>query len=124
MAPGSGVLECPVGPDDRWWSDDVAPGDVILFDGLSVHRALPNESAGFRLSVDFRFQRRGDPVCAPTLRAYGDLGWDEIYAGWRRSAAGSAGRAPYYWGDLDLCVEPFDPTYCRADAVRRAAPPG
>lgn len=124
LAPNSGVLECPVGPHDRWWSDDLEPGDVILFDGLSVHRALPNQSTGFRLSVDFRYQRTRDPVCALTLGAYGDLGWDEIYAGWPRPAAGPGGAGAFYWAGLDLRVEPFDPAFCRADAVRRAVPPG
>ena len=111
LVPGSGVLACPVGPDDRWWSEDLGPGDVIVFDALSVHRALPNRSDAFRLSVDFRYQRRRDPVCALTLGAYGDLGWDEIYAGWRAPA----GPGPFYWRGLGLRVEPHDPTYCRAD---------
>jgi len=123
LAPGSGVLSCPVDPGDRWWSADLEPGDAILFDALSVHRALPNQSEGFRLSVDFRYQPRREPVCALTLGAYGDLGWDEIYAGWR-APAGPAGSAPYYWRDMDLCVEPHDPAYCRADPVRPAGPRG
>ncbi|HET6809979.1 MAG TPA: phytanoyl-CoA dioxygenase family protein [Acidimicrobiales bacterium] len=111
LVPGSGVLACPVADRDKWWSEDLEPGDVILFDALSVHRALPNRSGAFRLSVDFRYQRRRDPVCSLTLGAYGDLGWDEIYAGWRAPV----GPGPFYWRDVGLRVEPHDPAYCRAD---------
>jgi ectoine hydroxylase-related dioxygenase (phytanoyl-CoA dioxygenase family) len=48
-------------PDDAvWLASDLAPGDVLLFSGLTVHRALPHRSGRrLRISADFRF-RRGD----------------------------------------------------------------
>jgi hypothetical protein len=38
-----------------WSSGDYAPGDAVVFDGRTVHRALPNRTRGrVRLSFDFR----------------------------------------------------------------------
>jgi len=46
-------------PDDAvWLASDLAPGDVVLFSGLTVHRALSHRGGPrLRLSADFRFQR-------------------------------------------------------------------
>lgn len=39
-----------------WQTVPCAPGDVLLFSGLTPHRSLPNRSAGRpRLSIDLRF---------------------------------------------------------------------
>ena len=45
-------------PDDSvWLASDLSPGDVVLFSGLTVHRALPHQRGSrLRLSADFRFQ--------------------------------------------------------------------
>lgn len=44
-------------------SSPVAPGDVILFNCLTVHCALPNLTTdGVRLSVDFRYQASSESV--------------------------------------------------------------
>jgi ectoine hydroxylase-related dioxygenase (phytanoyl-CoA dioxygenase family) len=43
-------------PDDRWHASPLAPGDLLLFQALTVHRALPNQSSAIRLSVDYRFR--------------------------------------------------------------------
>jgi len=42
--------------EDRWTAGDLAAGDVLLLDALTVHRALDNRSDGLRLSADFRFR--------------------------------------------------------------------
>ncbi|WP_422040517.1 phytanoyl-CoA dioxygenase family protein [Roseibium sp.] len=40
----------------KWRSVPCAPGDVLLFSGLTPHRSLPNRSADLpRLSIDLRF---------------------------------------------------------------------
>lgn len=40
----------------KWCSVPCAPGDVLLFSGLTPHRSLPNRSADRpRLSLDLRF---------------------------------------------------------------------
>jgi len=46
-------------PDDTvWLASDLAPGDAVLFSGLTVHRALAHQGGRrLRLSADFRFQR-------------------------------------------------------------------
>jgi hypothetical protein len=56
-------------PPDGWASADLACGDVVFFHGHTLHRALPNRSSSFRLSMDFRVTSspgRGDvPPAAP-----------------------------------------------------------
>jgi hypothetical protein len=40
----------------RWVAADMVPGDVCLFEGRTIHRSLPNNSAAtMRISVDFRY---------------------------------------------------------------------
>ena len=52
-------------PMDRlqgpWLTTEYAPGDLLLFHSLSVHRALPNRSGRIRLSLDGRFQLLASP---------------------------------------------------------------
>ncbi len=45
----------------QWLTTDYAPGDLLLFHSLSVHRALPNRSDRIRLSLDGRFQSLAMP---------------------------------------------------------------
>jgi hypothetical protein len=44
-------------PDEaQWVAADMAPGDVCLFAGRTVHRSLPNTTTdSMRISVDFRY---------------------------------------------------------------------
>jgi len=51
------------------------PGDVLLFDNLTVHRSLPSRSPTIRWSIDVRFVRDGDP---PGNIGWGTPGWDWI----------------------------------------------
>jgi hypothetical protein len=44
-----------------WLTTNYAPGDLLLFHSMMVHRALPNRSNRIRLSLDARFQ----PTSAP-----------------------------------------------------------
>lgn len=53
-----GIVQYIPGSDlsDDWVSGSLAIGDVVLFHGNTVHRALPNESGvDLRLSADFRY---------------------------------------------------------------------
>lgn len=83
---GPGAMSIGVDDDDpRWRSSDYRAGDVILFHSLTVHGALPNETDGLRLSVDFRYQAADEPVGRGSLEPHylGALpDWDEITAGW------------------------------------------
>jgi len=46
-----------------WAASPLSPGDTILFNALTVHRALPNTTADrIRLSVDYRYQPSSEPI--------------------------------------------------------------
>ena len=44
-----------------WLTAEYAPGDIVLFHSMAVHRALPNRSDRIRLSLDARFQSSSIP---------------------------------------------------------------
>jgi len=57
---GGGVVGTDVPDDAPWHAGDLAPGDVLLFSALTVHRALPNVTADqLRVSVDYRYRPGG-----------------------------------------------------------------
>jgi ectoine hydroxylase-related dioxygenase (phytanoyl-CoA dioxygenase family) len=57
LLPHQGGVDGLPGFDDvEWATGDLAVGDVLMFSGLTVHRALDNVTAGrLRLSVDYRY---------------------------------------------------------------------
>ena len=68
-----------------WVGGDFEGGDAIIFHSLTVHRSLPNTTDRMRLSVDYRFQREGEPLTPGCLEPhFGRVHWDEIYPGWTR----------------------------------------
>ena len=70
-ATGAGGLAVEVDDDDPDWATvDYQPGDAIVFHSLTVHGAIPNVSDRLRLSVDYRYQSRHDPVAAPSLQPH------------------------------------------------------
>jgi hypothetical protein len=89
-----------------WLGDDIAAGDVIIFHSLLVHRAGPNLSDRLRLSVDFRYQARHQPICPVCLLlASNGLSWERVYQGW------SSDTLKYYWRRWKLCYASLDPSY-------------
>ena len=46
----------------RWLSTDYRLGDVMIFDTRNLHATLDNQTAGFRVSIDVRFQPAQDAV--------------------------------------------------------------
>jgi ectoine hydroxylase-related dioxygenase (phytanoyl-CoA dioxygenase family) len=49
--------------DSQFASAPLAAGDAILFNCLTVHRALPNMTRDHvRLSVDYRYQPAREPI--------------------------------------------------------------
>ena len=69
-----------------WRVGDFALGDVVIFHSLTVHRSLPNLTDRLRLSVDYRFQREGEPLTENCLKPHFQrIAWDEIYRNWNRS---------------------------------------
>ncbi len=104
---GAGARQAVLPPEAdelRWLSTDFARGDVLIFGSLTVHRALPNRSKDrLRLSVDFRFQEEGQPLCEGVLKPHFErLTWDEIYSGWRSK------QYQYYWKEKQFPVVKWD----------------
>jgi ectoine hydroxylase-related dioxygenase (phytanoyl-CoA dioxygenase family) len=102
----------------RWVTTDFSMGDVLVFPSHTVHAARHNNSEFWmRLSVDFRFQREGEPLTSGCLEPHFErLSWDEIYDGWSPKAH------RYYWRDLDYEVVPFEefPLERQVDALTEA----
>ncbi len=46
----------------RWLTTEFEPGDVIIFEMFLVHCSLDNQSNGFRLSTDSRYQLASEPA--------------------------------------------------------------
>jgi ectoine hydroxylase-related dioxygenase (phytanoyl-CoA dioxygenase family) len=87
----------------QWVGGDFRAGDVVVFHSLTVHRALPNRCRGLRLSVDYRFQREGEPLTEGCLEPhFGRLSWDQVYQGWSRQDL------QYYWRTRRFTVTPWD----------------
>jgi hypothetical protein len=60
---GAGRQRVRVPADPRFAAAPLAAGDAILFNCLTVHRALPNITGNrVRLSVDYRYQPAGEPI--------------------------------------------------------------
>ena len=103
---GAGGLEVVADGRLDWRQGPFETGDVVVFNALTVHRGLPNRSDRMRLSVDFRYQPRSEPMCEINLKPHrGAAEWDELYAGWTREDL------KYYWKEHDLKVVPFDLRY-------------
>lgn len=88
----------------HWYATDFSQGDVLLFPALTMHASLHNASEFFmRLSVDYRYQREGEPLTEICLNPHFQrLTWDEIYKGWKSK------EYQYYWKDHRYTVEPYD----------------
>ena len=76
----------------RWVTTDMQAGDVLVFGAMTVHAALNNASFGMRLSVDFRYQRRGRSSRTCVLKPHFErLTWEEIYEGWQSRSSSTTG---------------------------------
>lgn len=90
----------------EWVGGDFELGDTVIFHSLTVHRALPNTSERLRISVDYRFQREGEPLTETCLQPhFRRMSWDEIYRGWKRSDL------QYYWRDRQYTVVPWNESF-------------
>lgn len=91
-------------PEDLGWvGSDFELGDILVFHSLTVHQSLGNDTQKMRLSVDFRYQREGEPMTSECLQShFRKQTWDEIYAGWENS------ELKYYWRDKNLPLVPWD----------------
>lgn len=91
--------------DGEWRWNPMRCGDVLLFHSLTVHQARDNRSRDrIRLSCDFRYQGRSQPVHEHSLLPHMRwIGWDEIYAGWAEDDP-----LRYYWRAYPLDVRADD----------------
>jgi hypothetical protein len=72
----------------RWVTTHYLPGDVLLFNSLTVHQALPNLGDSLRLSVDFRYSGLTKGVVPDGLLPHTNIApWSELYSGTHAAAA-------------------------------------
>lgn len=103
-AEGAGGLEtilCNLGFE--WAEGDYEAGDIVIFNSLTVHKALPNLQPGsVRLSLDLRYQPVSQPIENASLLPHGPFDWEELYEGWTREDL------MYYWKQEAFEFLPFD----------------
>jgi ectoine hydroxylase-related dioxygenase (phytanoyl-CoA dioxygenase family) len=86
-----------------WHGGDFQLGDIIIFHSLTVHRSLPNLTDRLRLSVDYRYQREGEPVTPNCLLPhFRRLSWEEIYRNWDRESL------KFYWKKKTFPIVPWN----------------
>ena len=85
-----------------WKTADYQAGDILLFNSLAIHQALPNLSDSIRLSCDFRYSGLSKEVVPDGLLPHGNIApWPDLYrgesagAGTRRWAGDSS--QEFYW---------------------------
>lgn len=110
---GAGGMDIAVPIPGTWVTGDFAAGDALIFQDVTVHKALPNRTRSLRMSFDARFQKLREPVADTNLVPYSGCGtWQDVYAGW----SGQDGQ--YYWKDLPISAVPLDRSYYeRRDAM-------
>ena len=90
--------------DGEWRSSNFHAGDVLFFNSLTIHKALPNTTKNrIRLSVDYRYQGLSQPLTEKQLIPHFNLfPWDVVYEGWKSR------KHQYYWRTLPLTIAPFN----------------
>lgn len=103
---GAGGMDISVPIPGTWVTGDFQAGDALIFQDVTVHKALPNRTNAIRMSFDARFQPLSQPIADTNLVPYAGCGdWDDVYAGWHSS------EGQYYWLDLPLTAVPLDRSY-------------
>jgi ectoine hydroxylase-related dioxygenase (phytanoyl-CoA dioxygenase family) len=69
----------------EWRTSDFRAGDVLFFNSLTIHKALPNRTGNrVRLSVDNRYQGASEPLTKRQLLPHFDrFPWPVVYEGWK-----------------------------------------
>ena len=77
----------------EWLTSPFELGDALLFHSKTVHLGLPNLTADrVRLSVDYRYQKKTDPITEVNLGVHqGRLTWEQVYEHWESD------EYQYYW---------------------------
>jgi ectoine hydroxylase-related dioxygenase (phytanoyl-CoA dioxygenase family) len=110
---GAGGMDIAVPIPGTWVTGAFQAGDGLIFQDVTVHKALPNQTREIRMSFDARFQPLSQPIADVNMVPYSGCGtWKDVYAGWERTDG------QYYWKDLTLNVVPLDRShYERRDAL-------
>jgi Phytanoyl-CoA dioxygenase (PhyH) len=110
---GAGGMDIAVPIPGTWVTGAFKAGDALIFQDVTVHKALPNQTCEIRMSFDARFQPVSQPIADVNMVPYSGCGtWKDVYAGWERTDG------QYYWKDLTLNVVPLDRShYERRDAL-------
>jgi len=103
---GAGGMDISVPIPGTWVTGTFKAGDALIFQDVTVHKALPNRTREIRMSFDARYQPASQPVADTNMVPYSGCGtWEEVYAGW------SSREGQYYWKDMTLDVIPLDRSY-------------
>jgi hypothetical protein len=110
---GAGGMDIAVSIPGTWVTGDFLAGDALIFQDVTVHKALPNRTRSIRMSFDARYQKLSEPMADVNLLPYAGCGsWEEVYADW------SSREGQYYWRDLPITIVPLDRShYERRDAM-------
>ena len=110
---GAGGMDIAVPIPGTWVTRSFRAGDALIFQDVTVHKALANRTREIRMSFDARFQPVSQPIADVNMVPYAGCGtWDEVYAEWERTDG------QYYWKDLALNIVPLDRShYDRRDAM-------
>lgn len=103
---GAGGMDICVPIPGAWVTGAFTAGDALIFQDVTVHKALPNRTREIRMSFDARYQPASQPVADTNMAPYAGCGtWDEVYAGWEGSDE------QFYWKRFNLDVIPLDRSY-------------
>jgi hypothetical protein len=110
---GAGGMDISVPIPGTWVTGAFKAGDALIFQDVTVHKALPNLTREIRMSFDARYQPASQPIADTNMVPYSGCGtWEDVYAGWQDPAG------QYYWKAFDLQVIPLDRShYERRDAM-------
>jgi hypothetical protein len=79
---GAGGMDIAVPIPGTWVTGAFKAGDALIFQDVTVHKALPNRTCEIRMSFDARFQPISQPIADVNIVPYSGCGtWEEVYTG-------------------------------------------
>lgn len=110
---GAGGMDIAVPIPGTWVTGAFKAGDALIFEDVTVHKALANRTNEIRMSFDARFQPASQPIADTNMVPYSGCGtWEQVYAGWKSTDG------QYYWKGMALDVIPLDRShYEKRDAM-------
>ncbi|MGC1413480.1 MAG: methyltransferase domain-containing protein [Acetobacteraceae bacterium] len=70
----AGGMDIAVPIPGTWVTGDFEAGDVLIFQDVTVHKALPNRTRSIRMSFDARYQKLSEPMADMNLMPYAGCG--------------------------------------------------